>query len=331
MRHKRITIFGGSGFIGRYLVKRLCSDGWEVRVAVRDYEAGQFLKPLGDVGQVVIWQADIVNLDQVMSAIDSADAVVNLVGVLFESKHYSFNRVHNNGIQNIAEASKAFDVKKLIHVSALGASENSSSKYSQSKAKGEKFVSEIFQKVTILRPSVIFGPDDGFFNMFAGLARYLPFLPVFGCPVLPKVSLNSKTGISIDFYGAGGTKFQPVYVGDVADAIIKCLNLKGTSGKTYDLGGPVIYSFKELMELMLSVINRNRVLVPIPFMVARVEAFFLQMFPNPILTCDQVELLKYDNIVSNDANQFKQLGIKPKSAELILPEYLSRFARPSGR
>ncbi len=322
MRQKRITIFGGSGFIGRYLVKILCSDGWEVRIAVRDYEAAQFLKPLGNVGQVVIWQTDILDESQVASALDNADVAVNLVGIMYQSKRFNFNKVHKVAAQNIALVAKKLKVRKLIHVSALGVSESSKSLYSRTKAEGERCVLEAFPHAVILRPSVIFGPEDNFFNLFAKLNRYLPFLPVFGAPYFPRLSIKNNFKLSANFFGEGGPKFQPVYVGDIAEAIFIASKEGKVEGKILELGGPAIYSFKELMEIIFSVTGQKSILIPIPFKVAKVQAFFLQMFPKPLLTCDQVELLKYDNVILKGPNGFKLLGMEPRMLELIVPRYL---------
>ena len=322
MRQKRITIFGGSGFVGRHLVRILCADGWEVRVAVRDYEGAQFLKPLGNVGQVVIWQTNILDEKQVTSAIDKVDAVVNLVGIMNQSKRFTFNQVHKVAAQNIAFVAKKSKVKKLIHVSALGVSEKSKSLYSRTTAEGERCVLKAYGHATILRPSVIFGPEDKFFNLFAQLNRYLPFLPVFGCPNFPSISIKDNFKFSVNFFGEGGPKFQPVYVGDVAEAISVALKEDRFEGEILELGGPMIYSFKELMELISRISGQKSILIPIPFKVAMLQAFFLQMLPKPLLTCDQVELLKYDNIILKGHNDFKLLGIEPRMAELIIPRYI---------
>jgi len=322
---RNITVFGGSGFIGRHLVRRLAKQGFEVRVAVRDPEAAQFLKPCGEVGQIVLWQTDIKDPAQIATAVAGADSVVNLVGKLYESGKNTFDAIHSGGAKTIAEAAKAAGVRRLIHISALGADKEAESVYAKTKALGEEAVLAAFPEATILQPSVVFGPEDGFFNMFAGIARFTPVLPVFGCPFLPKVSFGGDNGISLDFYGDGGTKFQPVYVGDVADAIMVALKSDDAQGKTYELGGPTVYSFKQMMELLLRYTGRKKLLAPIPFDVAMIYAFFIQMLPKPILTCDQVTLLKSDNVVSDGAETFEALGIQPTTAEVILPTYLSRF------
>ncbi len=324
---RKITVFGGSGFIGRHLVRRLAAQGCEVRVAVRDIEAAQYLKPAGDIGQIVLWQTDIKDPAQVAGAVDGADAVVNLVGALSEWRANTFPAVHVQGAKNIAEAAAAAGVKHLVHVSALGANKFAESLYARTKALGEEAVLQAFPSATLLRPSVIFGPEDGFFNLFAGIARFSPALPVFGCPLIPKISVSGENGLTVkvDLYGDGGTKFQPVYVGDVADAITASLEGSKTAGRTFELGGPTVYSFKQLMELLLRYTGRRKWLAPIPFGVAMIYAFFLQMLPSPLLTCDQVTSLKTDNVVSGDADTFDALDINPVAAETVLPTYLGRF------
>ena len=320
----RITIFGGSGFIGRYVVRQLAKQGWEIRVACRDIEMANLLKPSGDVGQIIPWCCDVTQPDHVAAAVRGADAVVNLVGVLYESGHYSFINIHQAGARTIAEMCKSAGVTKLVHVSALGASSKSNSIYAQTKAAGENEVKAAFPEAVIMRPSVLFGPEDDFFNLFAGISRFSMVLPVFGCPLMPKIKSN-KNGFMLDFYGNGGTKFQPVYVNDVADAIVASLSLPKAKGQIYELAGPTTYSFKQLMEMLLKYTNRKRLLVPIPFFVAELLATFLQILPKPLLTRDQVKLLKTDNVMGKKAKGLDALGIKPTTAEMIVPTYLCRF------
>jgi NADH dehydrogenase len=330
MQRRVVTVFGGSGFLGRHLVKRLAARDAIVRVAVRDPEAALFLKPLGDVGQIVPWAADVTDKESVAFAVNGADSVVNLVGILFEKGKRTFERIHAEGAANVAAAAAAAGVKRLVQVSAIGADPESASAYARTKAAGEAAVMKAFPDATIVRPSVVFGPEDGFFNLFAGVARISPMLPVFGCPIWPKITFGGEGfPFKVDLYGDGGTKFQPVYVGDVADAIVVILTDPKTKGKTYELGGPRVYSFKAIMELLLKEIGRRRLIVPIPFAVGMIQGFFLQMLPRPLLTCDQVTLLKRDNVVAPGALTFKDLGISPTTAETILPTYLKRFRRPS--
>ncbi len=318
---KQVTVFGGSGFIGRHLVARLAAQGYVVRAAVRDAAGAAFLKPMGDVGQVTPVGINITDETAVAAAVEGSDVVVNLVGVLFSRGRQNFEAIHRDGAERIARLSQQAGVSRLLHMSALGASKQSRSRYAWSKAAGEDAVREAFPNATIFRPSVIFGPDDDFFNRFAALARLLPVLPVFGCP------LPSFRNGSIDIYGDGGTKFQPVYVGDVADAMVASLARSDSIGTTYELCGPTVYSFKALMELVLDATDRKSLLVPIPFWVASLEAFFLELLPKPPLTRDQVALLRTDNVQSGTQPTLEALNITPTAAEVILPTYLDRFKR----
>ncbi len=332
MDRRLVTVFGGSGFLGRHLVRRLAADGATVRVAVRDTEAAQFLKISGDVAQIVPVAADVTDPSLAAAAAEGADAAVNLVGILWERGRRTFERIHAAGAANVAQAAKAAGVRRLVHVSAIGAAGDSPSAYARTKAAGEKAVLDAFPEATIVRPSVVFGPEDKFFNLFAGLARMSFALPVFGCPFPPKMTLLSGGALlGVDLFGDGGTKFQPVYVGDVAEGIMKILADPRTRGQVFELGGPRVYSFKELMELMLAEIRRKRLLVPVPFAIARMNAWFLEKWPQPLLTRDQVRLLERDNVVGGTARTFADLGIEPTAAEAILPTYLHRFRRPGRR
>ncbi len=329
MDNQVVTVFGGSGFLGRHLVKRLAQAGAHIRVCVRDAEAAAFLKVDGDVAQVVLWPADITDPAQVGAATEGAEWVINLVGILFERGKRTFQRLHVEAAGHVASAAKAAGARRMVHVSAIGADENSPARYGQTKAAGEAAVLNAFPAATIVRPSVVFGPEDDFFNLFAGLARLTPVLPVFGCPVWPKIKLFPEGGlVDIDLYGDGGTRFQPVYVGDVADGIMKILADPSTEGRIYELGGPRQYSFKEIMELLLAETGRKRFLAPIPFPIAAIEAWFLEFLPKPLLTRDQVKLLTRDNVVSGVYPGFSDLGIEPTAAEAILPTYLHRFRPP---
>ena len=331
MRREVITIFGGAGFIGRHLVRRLAAKGWVVRVAGRDPERALYLKPLGDVGQIVPWAADVTDPDSVATALKGAVAAVNLVGILFERGRRTFARVHAAGAGNIARAAAAQGVERLVHVSALGADANSDSIYARSKAEGEAQVRAAFPRATILRPSVVFGPEDGFFNRFASLARFSPVLPVIGAPTMP--ALRRSDGalpFVLDFFGAGGPKFQPVYVGDLAEAIVAALGRGDAQGQTFEIAGPRLYSFKEIMELTMAASGRRRLLVPMPYWLAGIDALFLQWLPKPLLTPDQVTLLMADNVAGGKMLGLKDLGVAPTPAEAVVPGYLARF-RPPGR
>lgn len=325
-RFRRVTVFGGSGFIGRHIVRRLASAGCVVRVAVRDPEGAAFLKPMGNVGQVVPVLADLTDERLVAAAVHGSDAVINLVGILYERGAQGFDAVHVEGARRIAAAAKAAGVARLIHMSALGAARDSISHYGRSKAAGEEAVRAAYPEATIMRPSVVFGPEDDFFNRFAVLARLLPALPVFGAEPRCVRCFPPK----IDLWGRGGTHMQPVYVGDVADAFIHALADPATKGRTYELGGPRIYSFKQLMELVLAETRRKRLLVPVPLWIAAIKAVFLGLLPKPPLTLDQVWLLRQDNVVSPNASGLVELGIEATAAEAILPLYLDRY-RVKGR
>ncbi len=304
-----VTVFGGSGFIGRYVVRRLACAGARVNVVVRDVEGAKFLKPMGDVGQIALMRGSVADPASVGLAVAGADSVVNLVGILYERGRQRFEALHHQGARRIAEAARAAGVARLVQVSAIGAEPGSTPLYARTKAEGEAAVRAVFAEATILRPSIVFGPEDDFFNRFAAMARLLPALPLIG---------------------GGRTRFQPVYVDDVARAIVDALDAPGAAGKTYELGGPRIYSFRELMQLMLREIGRKRLLVPVPFWAARIQAAFLELLPVPPLTRDQVRMLERDTVVAPGALGLAELGIQPTAAELILPTYLSRF-RPRGR
>lgn len=333
MARRVITVFGGSGFIGRHLVRRLAHEGALIRVAVRDIEAAAFLKPLGDVGQIVMVPTDVTDPGQVREALTGADEAVNLVGIMSEWGKRTFQRIHAEAAGTIAKTAAASGTRRLVHVSAIGADPESKSAYASTKAAGEAAASTAFPGVTIVRPGVAFGAEDKFFNMFASLARFSPVLPVFGCPTVPKVSVCAGPDrlIEIDFYGDGGTRMQPVFVGDVAEAICRALADNDTISRTYQLGGPEVYSFKKLMEMTLAASGRRRLLVPVPFFWASFWAWFLEKWPAPLLTRDQVTLLKSDNIADENTPGFAELGIRPVSVPSILPTYLHRFRPPARR
>lgn len=301
MARRIACVFGGSGFIGRHLVLRLVAQGWTVRVGVKDPESAAFLKPMGTAGQVIPIAADITEPATIAPLVADAEAVVNLVGILFERGRRTFQRVHVEGAQNVARSAAAAGVDRLIHLSAIGASRDSEAAYARSKAVGEEAVAEAFPGAAILRPSVVFGPEDQFFNKFAEMARIAPALPVFP------------------------TRFQPVYVGDVADAVIHALGNPQTAGKIYELGGPRVMSFKDIMAFVLQHTRRRRFLVPVPLMLAALEASVLQYLPTPPLTPDQVKLLATDNVVAASAATLADLGIEPTAVEAVVPSYLKRF------
>lgn len=306
---KTVTLFGGTGFVGRYVAQMLAQRGWRIIVASRHPDRALPLKTAGAVGQVVSVFADIRDDGSVAAAVAGADAVVNLVGILFERGKQRFDSIHGEAAGRVARAAAAAGASRFVQISAIGASADSPSSYARTKAAGEAAVRAAFPGASILRPSVVFGPEDGFFNLFANLARTAPFLPLFG---------------------GGTTKFQPVYVQDVAAAVVACLEQDGAAGQTYELGGPRVYSFRELMELTLTQTGRKKRLVSLSWGMAAFEAKLFSLLPKPPLTPDQVLQLKIDNVVAPGAKTLADLGIQPTPAELILPSYLDRY-RPGGR
>ncbi|WP_029077220.1 complex I NDUFA9 subunit family protein [Kaistia adipata] len=310
---KLVTVFGGSGFIGRHVVRALAKRGWRVRVAVRRPDLAGHVQPLGAVGQIMPVQANLRYRWSVDRAIEGADAVVNLVGILSESGRQNFNAVHDFGARAVAEATRAAGIPILVHQSALGADLKSESAYARSKAKGEAAVLETMPDAVIIRPSIVFGPEDSFFNRFGDLARISPILPLIG---------------------GGETKLQPVFVGDVAEAIARAVEGQLAGGTVYELGGPEVKTFRGCMELLLAEIDRSPLLVSVPWSVAHYGATFAQLLPNPLLTVDQVRLLKHDNIVSTQAESegrtLDGIGIVPSNMAAVLPSYLQRF-KPHGQ
>ena len=328
MKKYIVTVFGGSGFIGRHLIRRLVAKGAIVRVVVRDPEAAKYLMTMGNVGQVVPFSANVREGASLEAAVNGAQTVVNLVGVLSEWGKQDFQNIHTQGAANVAKAAATAGVQNLVHISAVGANAGSASRYAQTKVAGEIVVKSEFRNAIIIRPSVVFGPEDGFFNLFAGLARFTCFLPVFGCPALPRFNFfQDGKAFKIDFYGDGGTKFQPVYVGDVAEFICAAIDSDSSKGQVYELGGPVVYSSVDIMKLILKHIGRNRILLPIPFWYLKIVGWLLQKFPAPLLTYDQVMQLKVDNVVSRKVKTLADLGVKATPVEAILPKYLTRFKK----
>jgi len=300
------TVFGGSGFIGRYVVKRLAAQGHIVRVAVRDPEAALFLKPMGAVGQIVPLYAPIQNEAAVHRAVDGADLVVNLVGILAERRVGDFQAIHAEGAGRVARLATATGAARLVQMSAIGADPTSPSRYASSKAAGEQAVRAAFPAATILRPSVVFGPEDALFNRFATMAQLLWVMPVI----------------------AGATRFQPVYVGDVADAVMAGLRADAP-GATFELGGPRVLTMRELLVYVLAETGRHRPLVPVPLWLARWQAAMLERLPGKLLTRDQLLMLQHDNVVAAGAPALADLGIVPTPMDLVVPAYLRRF-RPGG-
>jgi uncharacterized protein YbjT (DUF2867 family) len=306
MRHRRTAVLGGSGFIGRYVVQRLAARGDVVPVGCRHAEGAKFLMTFGNVGQIAAVNVRIDDEERLPAFLAGSAALVNCVGILRESGSQTFERTHHLGPARLARLAREAGVARLVHISAIGADSRSPSAYARTKAQGEAAVRDAFPTATILRPSVVFGPEDQFFNRFATIAMISPVLPAIG---------------------GGHTRFQPVYVGDVADAVLKCLDDPATAGRTYELGGPKIYTFRELLEMLLSEIRRKRLLIDLPFGIAELQARLMSILPNPPLTPDQVVLLKQDNVVSSGALTLATLGLAPTAVEGILPTYLDRFRR----
>lgn len=312
---KLVTIYGGSGFVGRYIARRMAKEGWRVRVAVRRPNDALFVRPYGVVGQVEPIACNIRDDASVRAVMKGADAVVNCVGILNRSGKNTFGSVQSEGAARIARIAAEEGVAHLVHLSAIGADENSPSEYQQTKAAGEKAILAAFPDAVILRPSIIFGNEDGFFNRFASMARFAPVLPVVGAD----------------------TRFQPVYVDDVAQAAVKGATGEAAPG-IYELGGPDTETFRDLMRQMLAVIRRRRLIMNVPFFAASImggafdllQAVTLGLFRNGMITRDQVRNLKSDNVVTVGARGLADLGITPTAMGAVLPEYLWRY-RPSGQ
>lgn len=308
-----VTVFGGSGFVGRHVVRALAKRGYRIRVAVRRPDLAGFLQPLGNVGQISFVQANLRYRASVDAAVRDADHVVNCVGVLFESGRNSFDAVQDFGARAVAEAARAAGAS-LTHISAIGADAKSQSVYASTKGKGEDAIRTIKPDAVILRPSIVFGPEDGFFNKFAAMARISPVLPLVG---------------------GGKTRFQPVHVEDVAEAVARSVDGLAAPG-TYELGGREVVTFKQCLETMLSVVNRNNLLVSLPFGIASFLGSLMSLVPfiKPPLTSDQVTLLKTDNVVSEEAAKqgrtLEGLGIQPTMLASVLPSYLVQY-RPHGQ
>lgn len=302
----RATVFGGSGFVGRHIVQRLAKAGAVVRVAGRDPEAALFLKPMGAVGQIAPIHGEVRSEKSVAAAVAGVDVVVNAVGLGVESRRDRFADVHVRGARNVARAAAAAGVSHLVHLSGIGSDPHSDSAYVAARGHGDAAVREAFPAATLLKPSVVFGPGDHFFTTFAALARVAPALPLFG----------------------GGTaRVQPVYVGDVADAAMRALRDPGAAGQDYELGGPTIYTYREVMALLLRTLDRKRMLVSVPERLALIMAAFARLLPKPPLTRDMVKLAMHDNVVGAEARRLTDLGIVPTAVELILPTYMDRYRR----
>ncbi len=305
-----VTVVGGSGFIGRHVVQALAQAGWRIRVAVRRPDLAGHLQPLGAVGQIVPVQANVRYPASLAAACEGADAVINLVAVLSSSGPQTFEALHVFGTGAVARAAREAGATSFVHMSAIGADKQSKSEYARTKAEGEERVAAEFPDTSIVRPSVVFGPEDDFFNRFAALARFSPCLPLIG---------------------GGHTRFQPVYAGDVAAAVGRLLDADATPGRTWELGGPEVVTLREIMEMTTRIMDRKRLMVPVPWPIAVMQGAILQLLPKPLLTMDQVELLRHDNVVSASAEAegrtLKGLGITPTSMATIVPSYLYRYRK----
>ena len=309
MQYGLVTVFGGSGFVGTQVVRELAAAGWRVRIACRKPMRAYETQPSGRVGQIQLMRADVTSREDVERALQGADACVNLVGILHEGVGRGFQQIHVNGSRNIAETCATFGIARLVQMSANGANAKGASAYARSKGEAEVAVLESVPTATILRPSIIFGQGDGFFERFAQMSTFTPALPLFGF---------------------GETRYQPVYVGDVARAVKGALERPDAAGRTYVLTGPTVYSFKQLMELVLKETGRGRLLLPLPFIAAN----FIGMFGNlqalvmkPVLTSDQAILLREDNVLPEGAEGLQALGVEPTAVEAIIPGYLWRYRK----
>lgn len=311
MAQEIVTVFGGSGFLGRNVVRELARADYRIRVAVRRPHEAYFLQPLGGVGQISLHAVNIRDNGSVARVLEGAWAAVNLVGILRQTGRQRFRTLHAEGPARIGRFAAELGLTRVVHISAIGASPRSPSRYARTKAAGEKALRETFPQATILRPSIMFGPDDAFFNRFAAMAAAPPLL----VPALPLIG--------------GRTKFQPVHVDDVADAVLACLREPATAGRTYELGGPEVLTFRQCLELMMEITGRRKPLIPVPMLAARLMGLFMGLLPGAPLTLDQVRQLKIDNVVKPGGEQnvgtLRELGITPTSPRVILPTYLWRF------
>jgi NADH dehydrogenase len=311
LRDEIITVFGGSGFVGRHVVRALAREGYRVRVASRRPHIAQDLRVMGVVGQVQLVQANVRVPASVERALENASGVVNLVGVLNENGRQTFSRLHAQGAKTIAEAAAKAGIERMVQISAIGADTDSPSRYARTKAEGEAMVREALPTATVLRPSIVFGTEDSFFNRFADMARFAPALPLFG---------------------GGKTRFQPVFVGDVARAAVAALEKDEARGETYELGGPGVYTFAELMRFILDEIDRPRLLLPLPWAIGSVIAMLSEMaailpFVQPVITRDQLIQLQRDNVVADGAKTLADLGVEAETVDAVVPSYLVRYRR----
>jgi len=304
-----VTVFGGSGFVGTQAVRYLAKAGWRIRVAVRNPNLAYKMRLLGDVGQIDVVQANVRNQPSIERALDGATASLNMVGLLRETGRQGFQSIHVMGAKTVAEAAWGMGVRRIVQVSAIGADPNGPSKYARTKAEGEAAVRQVFPDAAIVRPSIVFGNGDSFFNKFATMAQFSPVLPLIG---------------------GGLTRFQPVFVGDVGRALARVVADEASAGQTFELAGPGIFTFRELMEKMLAETGQRRLLLPVPWPVARalgrIADLGAALIPPPV-TADQVESLRVDNVVSGQHPGLAELGITPTTLEAVLPTYLYRYRK----
>lgn len=335
MSTRVVTVFGGTGFVGRHVVGRLANAGTRVRVVCRDPESALFLKPVGNPGQIIAVKANITDKGEVAKAIKGSDAVVNCTGVIACSGWNTFESVHKAGSAILAKAVKAAGIKTLVHLSALGATLDSECRYTQTKAHGEEAILGNFPDATILRPSLIIGAEDSFLNLYATIARWSPVLPMVN-PILPSIKM-----VRSELYGfllptiaprpTEGSSFQPVVVGDVAAAVLKALDNADAKGQTYDITGPTAYTSKRMMEMMLEASGRKACIVSLPAFWAYYWAFWLEFVPGKPFTREMVNLLSHDNLPTGENKSLADLGIEAHSIESVLPSYLSTYRPPSNR
>lgn len=306
MRKDIVTVLGGTGFVGKHVVKHLARAGYMVNVVSRTPDQALELRVLGPVGKVVLSRGNIRDIESIKPYLATSFAAIDLVGIMHESGKQRFSTLHAQAAEKVAKAAKETGVERYFYMSALGVDKAFTSKYAKSKANGEKAVLEAFPEATVLRPALMFGDGEKFFSKFACMARFSPVLPLIG---------------------GGETKFQPVYVEDIAAAVAKLMVEGKGRGKILEFGGPKVYTLKEMLEIMLAEIGRDRILLPVPFALASLAGSLMQWLPNPLITSDQVRLLKYDNIVTSGHNSLVELGIKPTFLETVLPDILARYRK----
>lgn len=333
---KLISVIGGGGFLGRYVVQNLARQGARVRVCVRDPEGAKFLKTLGTPGQVNTVYANVCDPASLDAALAGSDAVINLAGIIKPFFKNTFERVHVEGAANVATATRKLGIDTLVHVSSLSANADSKSEYARTKFAGEQKLLEIFPGAVVLRPSLLIGVEDQFMNLFAKLARYSPVLPVVGCPVVPKIKMVEGAATQwripvLEFCSMGGASFQPIFVGDVADAVTVALDKPDARSKIFELVGPTTYTFKRLLEMILAETGQNRLILPLPIPLAMIYAFFLEWVPGKPATRDQVRLIVEGNTKGGEHPGIEALGIEAQGIEAILPTYLRSYREPKNR